>query len=323
MTTEGLGNRCNRQSGIALVLVLWMLVLLTTIANSLSFSSRTDVIAAGNLAAQARAEALADAAVHRAIHQLASASNTSAQGAPHDPTRWKADGLVRTWRYEDAEMRVSIIGEAGKIDINTAPPPLLAGLFRSVGLEQGMVEALVDAILDWRDEDELRRPNGAERSEYAAAGLQHGPANADFMAIDELQQLLGMTSTLFKHIEPLITVHSRQAGIDTATAPRDVLLALPNTTPEQVDSYISQRIILLEQGLPAPPFAPAQGFSTGTSAGAFSIQVEAVLSDNARFSRQAVVRLTGSPSEPVSFLAWRAPSLTSDAPTVRDVDHDG
>ena len=31
---------------------------------------------------------------------------------------------------------------------------------------------LLDAVLDWRDPDSLKRPNGAEESDYAQAGLK-------------------------------------------------------------------------------------------------------------------------------------------------------
>lgn len=298
-----------KETGVALILVLWMLVLLTAIAQNLSFTSRVDVFAAGNLASQAQTEALADAAVYRAVHQLA--APPPLPGAAVDPSHWKADGLIRLWRYRDAEVRVAIIGESGKIDINAAPPQLLAGLFRSVGIDQAMADVLVDAILDWRDADDLRRPLGAERPDYLAAGLRHGPANRDFIAIEEVRQVPGITAALFQHIEPLITVYSQQSGIDTATAPRGVLLALPNASPEQVDQYLLQRQVLLEQGLPAAPFAPAQGLSTTTSSSIFSIQAEVVLSDNIRFFRQAVVRLDASPTDPVNFLAWRAPAYSN------------
>lgn len=302
----------SRENGVALILVLWMLVLLTAIAQNLSFSSRVDLLATGNLASQARAEAIADAAVHRAIHQLSQPAPLP--GAVVDTARWKADGLARLWHFQEADLQVTIIGESGKIDINAAPPPLLEGLFVSVGIDQATAQILVDAMLDWRDSDELRRLQGAEKPEYLAAGLRQGPANRDFIAIDELQQVLGFSAALFQRIETLITVHSRQPGIDPATAPRDVLLALPNASPELVDQYVQQRQALLEQGLPPLPFPLAQGLSASTNSSVSSILAEVILSDNTRFIRQAVVRLNGSPTDPVSILAWRAPSYFNAVP---------
>jgi general secretion pathway protein K len=287
------------QSGIALVVVLWVLVLLSVIAGSLVFSSRTEVLMAGNLAAVAQAEALADAGVYKAIHELVRPQT--------DLQRWKGDGLTHLWKFQGAELRVTILDESAKVDLNAAPQVLLKGLFRALGVAEPDADALADAVVDWRDADDLRSLHGAEKADYAAAGRDYGPPNAQFETIEELRQVLGMSDGLFRQLEPLVTVHSRQSGINAAVAPREVLLALPGATPEQVDLFLDQRRILLEQGLPAPPFPGGQGLSTGAIGSVFSIQVEAILSDNIRFFREAVVRMTGDIKGPVTVLAWRAP----------------
>ena len=288
------------QSGIALVLVLWMLALLSVIAGSLVFSSRTEVLMAGNLASLAQAEALADAGLYKAIHEL---------GRPQtDLQRWKGDGLTRLWNFQGTKLRVKILDESGKVDLNAAPTVLLKSLFRARGVAESDADALADAVADWRDADDLRSLHGAEKADYAAAGRRYGPANAPFESIDELRQVLGMSDDLFRKLELLVTVHSRQPGINTAVAPREVLLALPGATPEQVDVFLDQRRFLLEQGLPAPTFPGVPGLSAGAIVSVFSIQVEAVLSDNVRFFREAVLRLTGNPKEPVVVVDWRAPT---------------
>ena len=300
------------QSGIALVLVLWMLALLTVIAGSLVFSSRTEVLMAGNLASLAQAEAMADAGVYKAIHELARPQT--------DLQRWKGDGLTHLWNFQGTTLRVKILDESAKVDLNAAPTVLLKGLFRTLGVAESDADALADAVADWRDADDLRNLHGAEKADYAAAGRHYGPANAPFETIDELRQVLGMSDDLFRKLELLVTVHSRQPGINVAVAPREVLLALPGATPEQVDAFLEQRRILLDQGLPAPAVPGVQGLSAGAIVSAFSIQVEAVLGDNARFFRAAVVRLTGNPREPVAILDWRAPTeysgSTASAPGV-------
>ena len=299
------------QRGIALVIVLWMLALLTVIAGSLVFSSRTEVQIAANLASRAQAEALADAGVARALAEMA-------QPKSGDPKQWRADGLPRHWNYRGAELTITIIDESGKIDINAAPPVLLASLFRSVGAEDP--EALADAVADWRDGDDLRSLHGAEKDDYAAAGLNYGPANTAFESIDELRQVLGFNDDLFRLVERSITVYSFQPAVNTAVAPREVLLALPGATPEQVDAYVEQRQSLLEQGLPVPPFAGGQGFSASVQTSTYSIQVEAVLGDNIRFLRGAVARLNNNAQEAPAILAWRslatggAPIAASNSP---------
>lgn len=289
-----------RAQGIALVVVLWMLALLTVIAGSLVFSSRTELSMAGNLAATAQAEALADAGVYKAIYEL---SRPQA-----DLQRWKGDGQVRLWSFQGAELKITILDESAKVDLNAATPVLMAGLFRALGVAEADAAALADAVVDWRDADDLRSLHGAEKADYIAAGRDYGPANAPFETIEELRQVLGMSDDLFRLLEPLVTVYSRLPGINVAAAPRQVLLAIPGATADQVDLFLQQRKVLLDQGLPVPAFPGAQGYSSAATGSAYSIQVEAVLSDNARFLREAVVRVTGNPREPVTFLAWRAPT---------------
>jgi len=294
-----IASRPRAQRGVALVLVLWMLALLSIIGANLVFSSRTAVLVAGNLYARAKAEAAADAGVHKAIQEL--------YRAQADPQRWTGDGRTHSWTFEGATVRVTILDESGKIDLNAAPTWLLKGLFRALGANEPDADALADAVADWRDADDLRSLHGAEKSDYAAAGRDYGPANAPFETIEELRQVLGMSDDLFRKLESLVTVYTRQDGINSTVAQREVLLALPGATSERVDFFLEQRQILLEQRLPAPVFPAGQGLSTGAAGLVFAIQTEALLSDNGRFFREAVVRLTGNVREPVAVLAWRAP----------------
>ena len=63
------------------------------------------------------------------------------------------------------------VDESARIDINAAPTPLLKGLLQNVGgLDADAAQHVVDAILDWRDADDLKRPNGAEAPDYRRPG---------------------------------------------------------------------------------------------------------------------------------------------------------
>src|SRR6478736_3922489 len=160
------------QSGIALVLALWLTVLLTVIASGFAFSMRSEALATRNAVSLAQARAIA----------------------------------------------ASAVDEAAKIDLNAAPDALLRNvLIVTGGLDEPAANALVDAIADWRDPDELRRPNGAELPEYRAAGLKYGPANAPFETVGEAARVLGMTPAVFRRVARVATVYSRQPGINAAT----------------------------------------------------------------------------------------------------------
>jgi len=110
-----------RPAGYALVLVLWVLVLLTTIAMAFSANVRTDTRAAISLSEQVRLRAAADAAIAHAIAQLSNGS----QGAG-----LLAGGGAYALPWPDANLRVTMASESAKIDLNYAPRPLLVGLFQ-------------------------------------------------------------------------------------------------------------------------------------------------------------------------------------------------
>ncbi len=114
-------------------------------------------------------------------------------------------------------MRISLTDEGGKVDINNAPRELPNVLFLAAGAEQDQTASLIDAILDFRDEDNLNRLNGAEDRDYQAIDLTDAK-NSLFEAIGELRGVLGITPGLFQRASTLATVFSSQTGINPLTA---------------------------------------------------------------------------------------------------------
>jgi len=302
------------QSGIALVLALWMTVLLTLVASGFAFSMRSEALAARNAVSLAQARAIADGAVERTAYELMRPRITDA---------WTFDGQLHRWSEGNASVVVSAVDEAAKIDINAAPDALLKNLLIVVGgLEDPAASALVDAIADWRDPDDLRRPNGAELPEYRAANSKFVPANAPFETVGEAARVLGMTPAVFQKIAPLITVYSRQPGVNVATAERAVLLALPNATPEAVDTFLELRAQALANKLPIPPFPVAQAFGSGPVA-VWRIHAEATLPDGVSFIREAVLRPSPDAQRPLIALAWLEPPRSTAAPSLSSQSPDG
>jgi general secretion pathway protein K len=253
------------QQGIALIAVLWALTLLSIIAALLSLETRTGTRIAENMADAATARVAADAGIQRAILDLA---------ARH--RKFRADGTVYGWHFADSNVRISIQDEGGKINLNLAPQDLLTALFASVGVEPNPAKSLAEAIVDFRDEDDYKHPNGAEEFDYRAAELPWGPKNADFEAVEELQQVLGMTAAIYELVAPDLTIYSAEA-------------AIPRTKGgEQIAE------ILLTAGVKHPLMLPRI---------AYSIRSEAQSPSGGSFVRQAVVQLpkTSLPS----ILSWR------------------
>jgi len=286
-----------RQRGVALVLVLWVVTLLSVIAGNFAFSMRGEAQIARNLLSTAQAQAQADAGVHRAWYEL--------MKPPTELNRWMGDGVPHDLSLADGVLRVSIQDESGKIDLNTASELLLVGLFRSAGMTQESAVALADSVQDWRDTDKLRRLHGAEEAEYVTAGKSYKPPNAPFETVDELQRVLGMTPQVFRVLEPVLTVYSRQPGVNTAVAQRQALLAIPGVNPEMVDQFLALRQSMIAAQQPAPVFVGAGAFASGPGAvPVYAARSEVKMADGTVFVRQAVARITRDPKRPIVVLAW-------------------
>jgi general secretion pathway protein K len=209
-----------KERGIALIAVLWITVLLTVIASGFAFSMRGGALAARNTMSAAQARAVADGAVERVVFELLRPRNS--------PDAWLPDGRTRTWNDGRDRDQRDRGGRGGSNRHQSSADPLLKGVLENVGgLDPDTSQRVLEAILDWRDADELRRPNGAEADDYRAADLKHVPTNMPFEAIGELQRVMGVTPGLMAKIAPSLTVYSRQRGINPATRRRESLLALP------------------------------------------------------------------------------------------------
>lgn len=218
------------QKGFALILVIWALVLLVSLGSGFSYALRHEVRAASDLETTARAEAAATAALHATVLKL----------AERDPDlAWQADGLKRQVRWPDANIDVTVTPESGRIDINRAPPDVLLGLFTQF-FAANEAERLSDAVIDWRDKDDDPRPDGAERREYATAGLR-GPANAPFSSVRELRQVLGFNRQVVEAVADYLTVYSGTPRIDASSADLVALLSVPGIDRDVAEQFIAQR----------------------------------------------------------------------------------
>src|SRR5262249_46653808 len=101
--------------------------------------------------------------------------------------------------------------------------------------------ALVDAIEDFRDPDNERQPDGAEDRDYQTAGLSHGAKDGPFETVEELQQVIGMTSDLYRLVAPALTVDSRRPAVHPAYAPAMVLKAIPGMDPDALNAFLKVR----------------------------------------------------------------------------------
>ncbi|WP_376697020.1 type II secretion system minor pseudopilin [Wenzhouxiangella sp. EGI_FJ10305] len=285
-----------RQRGIALVVVLWILVLLTIVVGTYAVLARTESLQARFLFDTTRARYAAEAGVHRAAFEM---RNSDVE------TRWVPDGRAYTIEFGRSEVEVLITDESGKIDINSASADELTNLFISRGMDEIEAWYLADAIEDWRDEDELPRPYGAELVEYESAGYPYGPANEEFGSVDELQQVIGMSWELFRELEPMLTVHSG-GRINPAFASADVLAANPEISAEDAAAFVEERRQFHPRDQQALFLPDGQTVSLQGGGRTFSIRSRATLDSGTWSEVQATIELGGDQrGRPFRVLRWR------------------
>ena len=305
-------SRYRHSRGIALITVLWVLVLLSLIAAGFSRSTRTDVGLARNRVENAKAEALAEAGVNLAVLKLLS-------GVPAE--RWRADGSVYGWRFGGGEILIEVRDEGGKIDLNAAPPELLAALFSAAGLAPDEATALADAVADYRDPDDFRRTSGAEDDDYESAELGYGAKDAPFELIEELQQVIGMPGDLYSEVAEAVTVYTRRPQPQEALAPPLVGAALEGTQGLEPDPEASPEAEAPEQDIlagdeadegaeeteagPLPVLISEASEVPLSSSGVVALHVEALSDGGGVFVRDTVVRLLPGRERPYLVLAWR------------------
>lgn len=180
-----------------LILVLMLLVFVVALALALGREVRVELSVAARQADEVRLRALADSAIDRAMAELrldTTAGDTLRETWRNDDATFKAaprDGGRVWWLITEPdpgdgrEVRYGFRDEASKLDLNLATREQLLAL--------PMVTAeAVDAILDWRDDDDEPNDLGAESAYYGALDPAYTAKNAFFESLDELLRVRGV-----------------------------------------------------------------------------------------------------------------------------------
>jgi general secretion pathway protein K len=206
--------RRHRPPGFALLLVLVTLVLLSAVALHLSATGRTEAQIAFNLLANAKAEALADAGVERAVFALVDADATR---------RWAPDAPPHELRLAGGTALIELHDENAQINPNRAPEGLIGALLRVVGVDQAGARRIAVALGE-------RRRRG-------------GPLET----IDELAGLADMTPQILEAIRPHLSLVSLAVVPDPGPASPPVRQAVDlyrdRGVPSQARPGASARVI--------------------------------------------------------------------------------
>ncbi|WP_440976170.1 general secretion pathway protein GspK [Pseudoxanthomonas winnipegensis] len=270
------------QRGVALLLVVWLIALLTALIGAFALAARVEALQGRVTAEGSVAREVARAGLEYAMQRV----------DDQDPrSRWIPDGRPYLWRYAGSQVLVRITDESGKVDLNQVDAQTLASVLVATGVEQARAQQLAGAVVDWRDADSLRQPvGGAEDGDYAEAGLSYGAKDAPFETVAEVEQVLGWTPEVYARIKPYLTLYGR-AQPDPAYAQGPVLTALgldPGLIQQQREG--AQQV-----------GAPQVGRGTGT----YSIESRAQLPDGRQAVLRAVLRTGGGPTPGAVYTTLR------------------
>ncbi len=212
--------------GIVLVVVLWALLLLGTIALSFAYAMRTEARAARNGADAVRAYFQARTGIGRAIMMFSTLPADNVLAGPIEGE----DG--------DAGYRVSVESESGKIDVNLASGERIRSVLAASGIPDAEAGALSAAIVSWRGGEAGAGPT---EGEYAALPEPIRPRKGTLLTIEELRYVKGVTRDLYGNLlSRIFTVHGGSPQVNLNAAPRIVLRAL-GLTVEQADRILEMR----------------------------------------------------------------------------------
>jgi type II secretory pathway component PulK len=252
------------RGGFVLVAALWLIIALSAVALDGALRSKAHRLVAANQldAARSREAAMAGAEyarsrlsaamLERADELRAEAARSggtaarqrtfvSARLAQEDPWRDPAGLVPPAMALGEAEFVLDLRDTGLALNINQASEEMLRN-FLAVGLriDYAWADRVTQAVLDWRDEDDLPRINGGERDEYLDAGMAVLPANRSFTSVDELRHVMYMTPELFEAMRPHLTVLG-SGRINLNAAPAVVLLAVPSFTESVVNELVRRR----------------------------------------------------------------------------------
>jgi general secretion pathway protein K len=303
------------ERGVALVAVLWFTVAIAGLAATFATLARGEALRSRNMVETIRARAVLEAALDRAVLELVT------------PTVLPSPrGIELNWPFAGAEVHIVLSGQSGRLDLNAASPELIAALAKELGADRELAPRIADAVLDWRDENSLRRPKGAEDRDYRSAGREGGAADGPFGHVAELRELLPIEPALYRRLHDLVTVTTGRGEPDSELAAEPVRRAMlggealedkdqglleqhESAQPGKSEAADSaSRESSIENGIDEPedeadPPLESTGFVDPV--GLYAIRLDARLASGYRAHADAVIWLQETPGgRPYRVLDW-------------------
>lgn len=239
----GCGTFSNER-GAALLLVMIVVSLLTTLILYFDHMSRVYLRAAQTTRDEMQLRHLAEGGIAIAMAILHEDMERS-PGTDHLKEAWALPLPIIT--LDTAKIALHIEDEAGKLNLNQLIGAKGLPVAERITQAQRLFTLLrvnpgiVEAIADWIDLDEIPQPLGAETREYQFRRPPDRAANRPLTSLAELHRVAGMTPDTYQRLVPYVTVYGTSSPlININTASPLVLQALDTRLTSEMAARITQ-----------------------------------------------------------------------------------
>jgi hypothetical protein len=164
-------------------------------------------------------------------------------------------------------------------------------LFEVLGASGALLESRTDALLDWLDEDDEVRPEGAESAYYAPLGRR--PRNGALHSVEELILIRGMTPDIVARLRRGATAYGdRLQGFDDRYATPLALSVISG------GGLGSAAVINRQRELAGQRVAIDLADGDSLTGRPLTVRVVARRPGGSRLERGTVIELTGQPNQP-------------------------
>ena len=242
-------KRHNNQSGIALMVVLWVLVLLIALATEFAYSMKGEVNATKNFKEDIEAYHIAKAGINLAMAEILYPASFHALHKDYGLVSGKLISQVkkenpeinktpyriplrRNIQFGRGIITYTLEDENKKIPINKTTRDILVKVLTLAGVETGENKDIIaDSILDWIDANKNHRLNGAENEFYQDLIPPYFPKNAPIENIDELIKIRGINKSILYGTD-------QHPGLNQFFTVYNVATVNPNTSSLEILSAV-------------------------------------------------------------------------------------
>ena len=304
MRARGSFSGQNRQRGLALITAVLIVAIIAGVATTLGLGQQVWLRQTENLIERAQADSLRHSALDWVAlllerdgknNQVDDLSEPWAKQLPPLP----AEGGFIVVSVRDAQglFNLNNLIQNGKESTNDIA--MFRELLTAAGIDPGQIEALINALLDWLDENGDTRPGGAEDVDYLALPAPYRTANQPLASVDELRLVKGFTPAVVEKLRPYVTVLPGPSKLNVNTAVEPVLAAMfPNLPASALQTLLKNRETqpfkdpgeLLKQ---LPPGTPPPQVPYGINTNHFLVNISIRIGRLDRRSEALISRPTG------------------------------